>query len=70
MIAVSIGDAHTERPQFTGVMEIPKSCVKNITFLTIFSQRLVGQQQIDRPSRGHSVYRRFSTPLRRLRGLL
>ncbi|AOW47102.1 hypothetical protein A4S02_10395 [Acetobacter ascendens] len=69
MVALSAGDVHSDRQQFNGIMEFPKSCVQNITFLAYPSPRPAGLQQICQTVRDRLLGHRFSNPLRRVIGL-
>gem|GEM_PF-1182173 len=66
MIAISIGDADTERPQFTGVMEIPKSCVQALTFLSCPSPRPDELPPTYLPARVRLLHHLFSGLWKRL----
>lgn len=49
IVALSIGDANSERPQFNGIMEIPKSCVLRFTSFCSGETPQIFQQERDRP---------------------
>ena len=64
MVALSAGDVCSEREQFNGIMEFPKSCVQNITFLPSPSRRPGGLQYLARVVCDRLPSRRFSNLLR------